>query len=73
MKYIITNLGDVVIGTLGMYHADLAKSANGDVIAAGHVDVRDGRVVVYGSSTGYNMQARPEDAIKIARVLGIRN
>lgn len=66
MKYIITDKGEVNIGQEQTYHARLAEECKGKVIAAGHYKRNeDGTYEVYGSSIGYSINAKPEDAITL--------
>ena len=72
MKYIITDLGEVAVG--GSFHFQMAKALQGKVVAAGHYRLsEDGQhVEVYGLSYAFHIQAKPADAIAIARYLGLR-
>lgn len=66
MKYIITDKNEVRIG--GMYHQDMANDCEGKVISAGHCErLEDGTFKVFGRSIGFNIQAKPEDALILAR------
>lgn len=68
MKYIITDYNKVIIGS-GVYHQDLASDVPGKVISAGHMRIKDGKVEVFGTSSGYMMDAKPEDAKILERHL----
>ena len=62
MKYIITDQGEVRTG--GMYHADMGRDCEGEVVRAGHYNQKqDGSFVVFGRSEGYNIESQQEDAI----------
>lgn len=67
MKYIITDKGEVAVGK--GFHADLAHSLQGKVVSAGHYEVENGKVRVYGASIGYEINAKPEDAQAIETFL----
>jgi hypothetical protein len=71
MKYVITDRGDVAVG--GSFHFQMAKALKGHVVAAGHYRLVDEgrRVEVFGQSYAFHIQARPADAIAIARYLGL--
>ena len=71
MKYVITDKGEVAVGTT--YHMQLAQGLQGTVVAAGHYRLLGGGrwVEVYGRSSGYRIDARPEDAVIVARHLGL--
>lgn len=69
MKYIITDKGEVKTG--GMYHQDMGDHCEGRVISAGHYDIINGLVKVHGSSIGYGINAKPEDAIILQKHLNI--
>ncbi len=71
MKYVISEFGEVAVD--GPFHAQMARTLQGRVAAAGHYRISaDGtRVEVYGHSRGLHIQAKPEDAILIARHLGL--
>lgn len=66
MKYIITDVGEVAIGE-NTYHQILAEKVRGRVVAAGHCKLVDGKYEVYGSSFGYAIDSKPEDAIQLNR------
>ncbi len=71
MKYVISEFGEVAVD--GDFHAQMARTLKGRVVAAGHYRLSaDGKSVeVYGHSRGLHLAARPEDAILIARHLGL--
>lgn len=61
MKYVISDKGEVNIGN--MMHASLAENFEGKVISAGHCERKeDGTYHVFGSSIGYSMYSKPQDA-----------
>jgi len=69
MKYIITDRDEAVVGT--GFHADLAKLCKGKVIRAGHCNRRtDGTFDVSGWSVGFDIDAKPEDAEILKRLIG---
>lgn len=70
MKYVITDHGHVAIGET-TYHALLAEAVIGVVVGAGSMRIKNGRVEVYGRSSGYDMDAKPEDIVALERHLGI--
>lgn len=64
MKYIITDIGEVIVGE-DTFHEFLHKGAEGTkVVSAGHCDFmdHDGSVKVYGRSVDYRIEAKFEDA-----------
>lgn len=68
MKYVITSTNEARIG--GGYHADLKEGLGGRVIAAGHCELLEtGEYRVWGSSIGYSIQSKPEDAKKLKEIL----
>jgi len=68
MKYIITDKGEVRTG--GAYHVDMAIKCKGKVIGAGHCNKKeDGSYEVYGSSIGYSIESKPEDAFLLNNAL----
>lgn len=66
MKYIIAKKKseDGLIAKVGgAYHADMHTIEMGEVVSAGHCERQeDGTYRVWGSSIGYNIQSKPEDA-----------
>jgi hypothetical protein len=71
VKYVITDRGEVAVGT--SYHKLLAEPLAGTVIAAGHYRLINGGrwVEVYGRSSGFGIAAKPEDAVIVARHIGL--
>jgi hypothetical protein len=71
VKYVITDKGEVAVG--GGYHIQLARTLQGKVVAAGHCRlIGDGkRIEVFGRSAGFRIAAKPEDALVLARHLGL--
>lgn len=72
MKYVIGGSYPhrVIIGAGNdVFHQDLAKALGGRVDGAGHLEIKDGFVRVYGKSIGYDMHAKPEDLDIISRYL----
>lgn len=68
MKYVITDRGEFAIGQ-GAYHKDLASGFKGRVIAAGYCRFEGGEISVFGKSTGFEIAAQPEDAVRLAALL----
>jgi len=63
MKYVISDKGEVNIGSENVYHVNLAKDFSGRVVAAGYCEKNtDGTYNVWGRSIGYCISAKPEDA-----------
>lgn len=63
MKYVITNKGEVKVGSEHTLHVHLTKNLRGEVIAAGHYDMNMQGIVtrVYGESIGYGIKAKEQD------------
>jgi hypothetical protein len=70
MKYVLTDKDEFAIGR-GNYHRDLASGFAGRVIAAGYCRIEDGRVTVYGKSRGFKLEAQPEDAAHLEKLLSM--
>lgn len=61
MKYIITDKDEARIG--GRYHHNMLEDCKGKVIRAGHCEKNeDGTYKVWGSSIGFNINSKSEDA-----------
>lgn len=61
MKYIITDQEEARVGS--DFHSELARGCKGKVIAAGHCRYDEGLGwIVWGSSVGYEIMAKKEDA-----------
>lgn len=70
MKYVITDCGEARVGSVNSYHSIIAEGLKGRVVAAGYCrKLEDGSYEVWGSSIGYNILSRPEDAIKLKTIL----
>lgn len=71
MKYVITDRGEVATGE--RMHVSLAAPLSGKVVAAGHFRLTGGgqRVEVFGRSYGFSIESKPQDAILLARHLGL--
>lgn len=68
MKYIITDQQEARVG--GGFHSDLASDCKGKVIAAGHCRYDEGLGwIVWGSSIGYDIMAKKEDAELLAKYI----
>lgn len=68
MKYIITDKNEVKIGF--DYHQVMGDKCSGKVIRAGHCKLKeDGNYEVWGSSIGYGINSKPEDAKLIKQFL----
>lgn len=60
MKYVISDLGEVNMGY--DYHFELAGNFKGQVVGAGHCEIdEDGKITVFGSSTGFHISAKESD------------
>lgn len=71
MKYVISELGEVETG--GMFHQDMARDFKGKVVAAGHYDLKDGTLRVFGRSIGFDLDAQSMDAVILMRHLKHEN
>ncbi len=60
MKYIITNHNKMAIGS-SCYHKELQDAVSGQVIGAGEMRVKNGKVEVFGESIGYELKATDKD------------
>lgn len=69
MKYIITNHNRLIIGT-GTNHRDLASGVSGNVVSAGEIEIKNGKIRVFGESFGYRIKSKLEDAEFISKVMG---
>lgn len=72
MKYVISDSEFepvVVIGNREVSHLALRSAFPGRVGGAGHFDIEDGKVVVYGKSIGLDMEAKDSDAEILAAYL----
>lgn len=71
MKYIITDKDEARVGSASSYHSIIAEGVTGRVIAAGYCRKQeDGTYEVWGSSVGYEIVSKPEDAQKLKELLG---
>lgn len=63
MKYIITDKNEIGIGE-NTYHQSIYQNFNfeGKVVRAGHCEKVGSRYKVWGSSIGYNINSKQEDA-----------
>ena len=61
MKYVITDHNKLACGT-GCYHADLAQAITGKVVSAGEFKIENGLVKVWGTSSGFGISSKEEDA-----------
>jgi hypothetical protein len=74
MKYVISIRGSVGVGPSQELHKSIASRhgiLHRDVVAAGHYEVHLGKVKVYGSSIGFNVDAKEEDAPLIQKHLDV--
>ena len=60
-KYIITDKNEIKIGGEN-YHFELAEDCKGKVISAGFCRLENGKYIVFGGSTHFGIQSKPEDA-----------
>lgn len=78
-KYLVGELPTGVSTTLGavvfpecLPHAQAAKVFyRCQPVSGGFFEVQDGQVQPYGESVGLGLRARPEDAVLIARAIGL--
>lgn len=63
MKYIITDKNEVRVGS-NTFHQILSEGCEGKVVSAGHCEKgENGKYRVWGSSIGYGIDSKPEDAL----------
>ena len=52
-------------------HAELAKADAGHPVSAGHFEIKEGKVRVFGKSIGLNLKPEERDAEFISSILGL--
>ena len=69
IKYIITDIDEVVIGNTG--HLNLKKATVGNIISAGRLKIENGKLKTYYKSDTYDIPSKQEDADKIIKLLRV--
>jgi hypothetical protein len=74
-KYIILEISGfpaAIIFPRHLQHSSVAQALGHPVTSAGFVQVRQGKVEVYGESLSLNLRSNPADARSVSVALGMR-
>lgn len=67
------NLGAVVVGEHFGHDTLRSVFLPDSIVSAGFFHIQDERVVVYDKSTSLGVSSRPQDAVLVARALGLHD